>query len=130
MNEEISRAELITKFNSKITIAAQMHEKIISCVENELYDMNEFVCLLKEIKPTIRRIFLGVSNIGKSDIVIEKFAQAAEQYICNVDCLVDEILLYAERGEKEQALRYWTEAMLKQCNESREKLELVSNNIL
>lgn len=130
MNEEISRSELITKFNSKITIAAQMHEKIISCVENELYDMNEFVCLLKEIKPTIRKIFLGVSNIGKSDIFIEKFAQAAEQYICDVDCLVDEILLYAGRGEKEQVLRHWTEAMLKHCNESREKLELVSNNIL
>ncbi|MDD2497278.1 MAG: FRG domain-containing protein [Desulfitobacteriaceae bacterium] len=130
INEEISRTELITKFNSKIKVATQIHEDILNHVKNGLYDMNEFVCLLKEIKPTIRKLFLGVSNIGKSDIVIEKFAQAAEQYICNVDCLVDEILLYVERGEKEQALRYWTEAMLKQCNESREKLELVSNNIL
>lgn len=85
--------------------------------------------MIKEIKPIISKVFIEVSDIGKSDISIEKFAQAAEQYICDVDVLVNDISLYAERGEKEKFLRYWTEVRLKDCNESWEKLELVSKSI-
>lgn len=129
MNEEISRAELITKFRSKLIDAAQIHEIIISHVKNELYDINEFIRLIKEFKSIISKVFIEVSNIGKGDISIEKFAQAAGQYISDVNVLVNEISLYAERGENEQFLRYWTEVRLKDCNESWEKLELVSKSV-
>jgi hypothetical protein len=64
MNEEISRAELITKFNSKITVTTQIHRDILNHVKNGLYDINELVRLLKKIKPIIRKAFTGNNIIN------------------------------------------------------------------
>lgn len=118
MNEQISHEELITEFESKIYTARQIHKKVIDIVTISQYDINELISFFNDCKVEIKRAFIEVSDIGVGDIEIEKYAEAADNYICNVDLLVSEMSDYAKRGENEKFLRYWVETRLNYCNKA------------
>lgn len=118
INEQISRDELITEFKSKIETARHIHQKVMDIVAVSQYDVKELISFFHDRKVKIRRTFNGVSDIGVGDTEIEKYAQAAENYICDVDLLVSEMSDYAKRGENEKFLRYWAETRLNYCNKS------------
>lgn len=119
---EISTDELKSKFGPKVEKAMQIHIKIENIVSTDTYNTEHLIDIMLESKPTIRKVYLEVSDSGKGSLKVEKYAQAAEQYICNVDNLVDEIVFYKSRGEKEQFLRYWTEVKLKDCRKTLREL--------
>lgn len=123
MNEQISTEELINKFKPRVKKAIQINKDIENIVSNEIYDVKKLVNKILEYKTEIRKVFIEISNIGKGNYDVEKYAQVAECYIGEVDRLINEISLYESRGESEQFLRYWTEVKLRDCRKSLENLK-------
>lgn len=123
MNEEISTDELKSKFTPKIQKAMKINKRIENIVSTDTYNVEYLINTILENRSTIRKIFLEISDIGKGNLEVEKYARAAEIYIGDVYNLVNEIIFYKNRGENEQFLRYWTEIRLKDCRKSLSKLE-------
>lgn len=91
MNEEISSEELRNYFAPKVKIAKEINQKVEDIVSIDKYDIKRLINTMLQYKSAIRKIFLEVSDIGKGNTEIEKYAQSAEQYICDVDSLLDEL---------------------------------------
>ncbi|MCF8019101.1 MAG: FRG domain-containing protein [Vallitaleaceae bacterium] len=122
MNEQISQNELIYEFQGKIKSARRIHNEINSIVSLDQYELKKLLSYMTGSKTEIKKVFIQMSDIGLGDVDIEMYAQSAENYVCDVDSLVSEILYYAERGENEKFLRYWAETKLKDCNKSYDEL--------
>lgn len=122
INEQVSRNELTSKFQAKIKTARRIHETIIRIVSSNQYAIKDLISYTTDSKAEIRKILIQMSDIGLGDVDVERYAQTAENYICDVDLLVSEISDYAQRGENEKILRYWAETKLNDCNTSYAKL--------
>lgn len=131
INEQISQNELLSKFQEKTKIARKIHNEIISIVSLDQYAIKDLLSYMTDSKTEIRKTFIQMADIGLGDVNIEKYAKAAENYVCDVDLLVSEVFDYAQRGENEKFLRYWAETKLDDCNKSYDKLlsELSSVNL-
>jgi hypothetical protein len=77
---------------------------------------------MTDSRAEISKAFIQMGDIGLGDVDIEKYAKAAENYVCDVDLLVSEVFNCAQRGENEKFLRYWAETKLNNCNKSYDKL--------
>jgi hypothetical protein len=122
INEQISQNELLSKFQEKVKTARKIHETIIRITSTNQYVLKDLLSYMTDSRAEISRAFIQISDIGLGDVDIEKYAQAAENYVCDVDLLVSEVFDYDQRGENEKFLRYWAETKLNECNKSYDKL--------
>ena len=76
-------------------------------------------------KVKLNKISYSIDDFPKGNAKIEKFANAACDYIKEVEHLINEIILYSSRGEKEQFLKYWVEVLIKDCKKSKQRLDMM-----
>ena len=92
-------------------------------VSNNIYSIEDLINKIQSYKKQVKMASFRSDDIPKGNCDIEKFSNAAYAYIKDVERLIDEMLLYTSRGEKEQFLKYWVEVLVKDCKKSKERLE-------
>lgn len=121
INEEISTQEVITRFKPFINQATIIEDKIRQVICSKTYD--DIVDILFHMEKEVTKCFLQSNDIPYGDYAIEAFARTALNYICEVDRLVRDNIIFIKRGEKQQFIMYWIDSVLKDCQKARNKLE-------
>jgi uncharacterized protein YdcH (DUF465 family) len=123
INEQISRNEVIDKFASLIEEVNVAYKEINDCVSERNYSLEALIKEIEKHKIQVKDSSHKVDDIAKGNFEIERYSEAAYSYIKDVERLIDEMLLYHSRGEKEQFLRYWCQALLEDCQKAKFKLD-------
>lgn len=123
INEQASEQEIIRKFSDLIHLIDPAFDDISHFVSNNIYSIEDLINKIQSYKKQVKMASFRSDDIPKGNCDIEKFSNAAYAYIKDVERLIDEMLLYTSRGEKEQFLKYWVEVLVKDCKKSRERLE-------
>jgi FRG domain. len=123
INEQVSEQEVIEKFSDLIQAVTPAFDEISRCVLNRQYQLEYLLDRIQLYRDQVKLASYKADDIPKGNYEIEKFSNAAYAYIKDVERLIDEMVLYSSRGEKEQFLKYWVEVLLKDCKKTKEKLE-------
>ena len=84
MNEQISQNEILFKFQEKTKIARRIHNEIIRIVSVDQYAIKDLLSYMTDSKMEIRKALIQMADIGLGEVDIEKYAKAAENYVCEV----------------------------------------------
>lgn len=123
INEQVSEQEVIEKFTDLVQAVTPAFDEILCCVLNKQYQLEYLLDRIQFYRDQVKSASYKADDLPKGNYEIEKFSNAAYAYIKDVERLIDEMLLYSSRGEKEQFLKYWVEVLLKDCKKTKEKLE-------
>ena len=123
INEQISSKEVIDRFSSLIEEVNVAYKKINACVSESNYSLKALINEIEKHKIQVKESSHKVDEITKGNFEIERYSEAAYSYIKDVERLIDEMLLYHGRGEKEQFLRYWCQVLLEDCQKAKFKLD-------
>lgn len=125
INEEISQQELISRFQPFICKALSIEDKVRNTAESsENYDVLERV--IYDLRKDTDECFRNSNDIPFGDYTIEPFAKTALNYICEVDRLIRDTIIFIERKKDKKFIRYWIQSVLKDCQKARTKLEQYS----
>lgn len=125
INEEISQQELISQFQPFICKALSIEDKVRNTAESsENYDVLERV--IYGLRQDTDECFRNSSDIPFGDYTIEPFAKTALNYICEVDRLIRDTIIFIERKKDKKFILYWIQSVLKDCQKARTKLEQYS----
>lgn len=125
INEQASEQEIIGKFSNLIQMINPALDDISYFVSNKVYSIDDLVDKIQSYKKQVKIASFKSDDIPKGNCDIEKFSNAAYAYIKDVERLIDDMLLYSSRGEKEQFLKYWVKVLIKDCKNSKERLEMM-----
>ena len=123
INEQVSEQEVIEKFIESVKAVDPAFDEILQCVLDKSYQLDYLIDIIQFHKVKLNKISYSIDDFPKGNSKIEKFANVASDYIKEVEHLINEIILYSSRGEKEQFLRYWIEVLIKDCKKSKDRLE-------
>lgn len=125
INEQVSVSEIVTKVLPLILIAKEVHDRILQIAKIENYNFKTLLQEMKSNSAAIKKCLNDFSDTAHGISEVEKFSKAADAYINDVDRLVNDIILFSERNEKEQFLRYWCTVLLKDCDQSLQQLDKI-----
>lgn len=125
INEQASKQEIFERFGDLIQIINPALDDISDFVSNIMYSIDDLVDKIQSYKNQVKLASFRSDDIPKGNCDIEKFSKAAYAYIKDVERLVDEMLLYSSRGEKDQFLRYWVEVLITNCKNSKKRLAMM-----
>ncbi len=121
-NEEVSKQEVIESFRPLIAQTFEIEDKIRKIIH--VKDYNKIVKAIYDKVSTINKCWHLAMDVPYGDSDIEPFSIAALNYICEVERLIRESIMYIERPEKEKFILYWIELLLKDCDICRDKLSV------
>lgn len=107
MNEQVSRDEAITRFSTLATKIEPFYDLVYSYISCGDYDVLGLFTLVKSIQADVRKIWFAAGDIPRSDVITESFTEAAYIFISNIAWIVDDMVIYANRGEQsDQSIRW------------------------
>jgi hypothetical protein len=107
MNEQISRDEALARFTDLVNRIEPIYDRVYSYVSSADFDVSSFFALIKSIRTDSKDIFLAAGDISRSDADFEKFSEAAYQHIADIDWLIGDMAIFADRADiKEQYIRW------------------------
>jgi len=74
---------------------------------------------IDENKIRVKDCSRAADDIGRGNPKINGFVEAAYNFIKDVERIIDDIIYYRNRGQKEMFIRYWCERIIKDCSKSK-----------
>ncbi len=125
INEQVSEREIIEKFTDLIQMINPAFDDISHFVSNNMYSLKDLIEKIQSYEKQVKTASYKSDDIPKGNYEIENLSNAAYAYIKDVERLINEMLLYSSRGEKEQFLKYWVEVLIKDCKKSKQRLDMM-----
>ena len=135
MNEQASPKEIFERFSALLTKIIPIYIEIHRTVNNDIECLFEVMATIKRCKSEISQISSIAQNIPFGDPDTEKIARLALNFICNVDWLVCDMIIFDNRGdlntEKGKKTDYYLlkSLYIEKCEKSKNKLELFYRHI-
>jgi hypothetical protein len=126
INEQISPEEIISSFTSLVGVVSSAYNEIIKIVLQDNYHIDLLFSKIEQYKKSVKKCSCNADDIGKGNVIVEQYSQAAYMFIKDVERLIDDILFYKDKGMNERFLRYWCEALLKDCTKSKDNFEVIT----